>query len=164
MMDKKLIVLQKQQLLDLALPELTFLQEDFYGDFYDYFLNFLKFERLRRQISPEKMRQMKLFLYLNLDRQQTKAVNYAYRLVFDAKLNFIKKEANLTIWGWLKRKKPDSITYKTYQQDRQKAIAKIAAQLASQNTADKIKHFNVLMGKLFTANHLGTGNVAYLLA
>lgn len=49
MMDKKLSVLEKQQLLNIKSPQLTFLQEDFYGDFYDYFLDFLKFEQVRRQ-------------------------------------------------------------------------------------------------------------------
>lgn len=163
-MDKKLVTLQKQQLLDLKLPDLTFLQEDFYGDFYDYFLNFLRFEQLSRQISPKKMTQMKLFLYLDLHRIQVEQANYAYRLVFDHHLNFIRDETIFTVAGWLKEKRTGLGDYQAYENSRQKMVTELAAQLAGQNESDKIKHFNAALGKLFSAYDLGAANVAYLLA
>lgn len=63
MNDELRAILQKQ-IIDKDDPQFEFFSDDFYGDFYDFFLNLLRFKRLTNL--DLDLDNLKLILYLDV--------------------------------------------------------------------------------------------------
>lgn len=120
--------------LDLKKEHVNYFNDDVYGDFYDFFANFLRFKQLTGQISSKQ----KLILYLNW---QVKTGDYSYKLVFDQGLNFL---AN-------------------YSQAKNIKIDELRQQFAFQTPHDQIKNFNVALAKIFDQYQIDKSKIAYQL-
>ena len=64
--------------------------EDFYGDFYDFFVNFMKFKELTGQMkkNPDEV---EFVFYLKNDDN-----HYGYKLVFDHDLRFLPEKSDIS--------------------------------------------------------------------
>lgn len=163
MNDELRAILQKQ-IIDKDDPRFEFFSDDFYGDFYDFFLNLLKFKRLTN--SDLDLDNLKLILYLDVHPDRHNLVGkmtYSYKLGFDSKLNFLKDESEFSLNGLMKEigASPDSA--QEYEEAQKQILAKIGEELSSQNQNEHIEHFNVLLGQIFQKYNLNKDGICYRL-
>lgn len=147
----------KKQTLDPQNQSLKYFTDDFYGDFYDFFINFLKFKQLTKQI--KNLNETELVLYLDVQNKRT----YSYKLVFDYQLNFISAKSEYTLTALVKEIKglPDDLN--DYQQVAKQVLAKLEQGFAAANEHDKIAQFNIVLGQIFKKYQLTKDNICYQL-
>ena len=125
--------------------------EDFYGDFYDFFVNFMKFKELTGQMkkNPNKI---KFVFYLKNDDN-----HYGYKLVFDHDLRFLPEESDISaaVLG--------AESVEDFEKSRDVVIEEFARKFSAENQHDLIQNFNVEIGKLFDQYDLGKDNTCYVL-
>lgn len=154
-----------KQLIDDQDPQIVSFQEDFYGDFYDYFVNLLKFKQLSQGISDEEMAQKKLSLYLDIFRSQDfpGKKTYRYCLTFDRKLNFLKEESDFTLSALTRdlKKQPDQVG--DYLAVREQVLAGLANRLNGQEGNARIQTFNEVLADIYDKYRLNRFKIAYRL-
>lgn len=156
-----------KQLIDLKDPEIEQFKEDFYGDFYDFFANFMKFKQLTQKISQEKFDNLILTLYLDIFNSQdfSGQKTYRYCLAFDSKLNFLPNKSFFTLSGLTRdlHERPDKIS--DYQAVNEKVIANFVNQFDSFNADGnvRIQKFNVVLADLYNKYNLNKYKIAYSL-
>jgi hypothetical protein len=111
--------------------------EDFYGDFYDFFVNFMKFKELTGQMkkNPDEA---EFVFYLKNDDD-----HYGYKLVFDHDLRFLPEESDISaaVLG--------AESVEDFEKSRDAVIEEFARKFSAENQHDLIQNFNVEIGKLF---------------
>lgn len=158
-------VLEKQLLAEG--PSIERFDEDFYGDFYDYFVNFLKFKCLSQGKDLASLEKQKLVLYLDLFNSQDfpgrKA--YRYKLVFDSQLNFLAAESDFTLSALCRdlRGRVDQLS--DYEAVRSQALASLVERFDSKNPDPntRIQNFNVVLADLYDRYNLSRFKTAYQL-
>lgn len=163
MNDELRVILQKQ-IIDKNDPQFELFSDDFYGDFYDFFLNLLKFKRLTN--SDLDLDNLKLILYLDVHPDRHNLIGkmtYSYKLGFDSKLNFLKDESEFSLNGLMKEigASPDSA--QEYERVQEQILTKISEELSSENQNEHIEHFNVLLGQIFQKYNLNKDSICYRL-
>lgn len=121
--------------INLSADQLEYFEDDFYGDFFDFFANLLKFKTLTGQIKEVHY----LTFVLNLNKEAKTAT---YKLVFDKDLNFIEEKSFSKNHDLAELKKGFSYT----------------------NAQDQIKNFNVELAKIFDRYDLDKEKLAYQLS
>lgn len=138
MNDELRAILQKQ-IIDKNDHRFEFFSDDFYGDFYDFFLNLLKFKGLT---NPDlDLDNLNLILYLDVHPDRHNLIGkmaYSYKLGFDTKLNFLN--------GLMKEIGASPDTAQEYERVQEQILTKISEKLSSKNQNKHIEHFNVLLG------------------
>ena len=147
MMNEELNAILQKQIIGKDDPRFEFFSDDFYGDFYDFFLNLLRFKQLT---NPD----------LDLDNLK---MTYSYKLGFDSKLNFLKDESEFSLNGLMKEigVSPDSA--QEYERVQEQILTKISDALSSKNQNEHIEHFNVLLGQIFQKYNLNKDGICYRL-
>lgn len=125
--------------------------EDFYGDFYDFFVNFMKFTKLTGQMK-KNLDEVEFVFYLKNDDN-----HYGYKLVFDHDLRFLPEESDISaaVLG--------SESVEDFEKSRDVVIEEFARKFSAENQHDLIQNFNVEIGKLFDQYDLGKDNTCYVL-
>ncbi|KRM32261.1 hypothetical protein FC44_GL001679 [Lactobacillus intestinalis DSM 6629] len=155
MNDELRAILQKQ-IIDKDDPRFEFFSDDFYGDFYDFFLNLLKFKGLT---NPDlDLDNLNLIPYLDVHPDKHNLIGkmaYSYKLGFDTKLNFLN--------GLMKEIGASPDTAQEYERVQEQILTKISEELSSKNQNKHIEHFNVLLGQIFQKYNLNKDNICYQL-
>ena len=125
--------------------------EDFYGDFYDFFVNFMKFKELTGQMKKDPD-EVEFVFYLKNDDD-----HYGYKLVFDHDLRFLPEKSDISAAVL------EAESVKDFEKSRDAAIKKFAQKFSAENQHDLIQNFNVEIGKLFDQYDLGKDNTCYVL-
>ena len=125
--------------------------EDFYGDFYDFFVNFMKFKELTEQMK-KNLDEVEFVFYLKNDDN-----HYGYKLVFDHDLRFLTEEPDISaaVRG--------AESMEDFEKSRDVVIEEFARKFSAENQHDLIQNFNVEIGKLFDQYDLGKDNTCYVL-
>lgn len=125
--------------------------DHFDDDFYDFFVNFMKFKELTGQMKKDP-NEVEFVFYL-----KNEADRYGYKLVFDHELRFLpeKSDVSATVLG------AESVG--DFVRSRDAVIADLAMKFSAKNTHDLIQNFNVEIGKLFDQYGLGKDNTCYVL-
>lgn len=157
----------ERQLLDDTDPALDHFQDDFYGDFYDFFANYQNFKMLTGQLTPADLKKLKLYLYLDIfnsvDFRGRKT--YRYCLVFDHELNFLAAESDFTLSALIRdlRKTPDRVS--DYEQVKQQVLEGLAErfQSAASDGNQRIQNFNEVVADIYDKYSLNRYKIAYSL-
>ena len=163
-MNEELNAVLQKQIIGKDDPRFEFFSDDFYGDFYDFFLNLLRFKQLT---NPDlDLDNLKLILYLNVHPDRHNLIGkmtYSYKLGFDSKLNFLKDESEFSLNGLMKEigVSPDSA--QEYERVQEQILTKISDALSSKNQNEHIEHFNVLLGQIFQKYNLNKDGICYRL-
>lgn len=125
--------------------------EDFYGDFYDFFVNFMKFKELTGQMK-KNLDEVEFVFYLKNDDN-----HYGYKLVFDHDLRFLPEESDISaaVLG--------AESVEDFEKSRDVVIEEFARKFSAENQHDLIQNFNVEIGKLFDQYDLVKDNTCYVL-
>lgn len=120
---------------NLSADQLEYFEDDFYGDFFDFFANLLKFKTLTGQIKEVHY----LTFVLNLNKESKTAT---YKLVFDKDLNFIEEKSF----------------------SKNNDLAELKEGFSYTSAQDQIKNFNVELAKIFDRYDLDKEKLAYQLS
>ncbi|GFZ26277.1 hypothetical protein [Lactobacillus corticis] len=140
-------------------PAITAFDDDFYGDFYDFFANFLQFKELTHAIDRQ---QVLLELYLDVHEIGDNELNFTYKLVFDGQFNFQADQSCYSLAALNQRlgQKADLIAY---QDANQQIVRQLAEQFASPDPNERIQKFNQVFARLYDQLELNKDKLLYAL-
>ncbi|MGO2722694.1 MAG: hypothetical protein ACTIAG_02920 [Lactobacillus sp.] len=148
----------KAQTIEVASPALDHFTDDFYGDFYDFFTNWIRFKTITQQLTPHEF-----VLFLNVQQPVDGLAHYSYQLSFDPQLYFLPQASHLSFQALLAQSGQSELRPTLYQAANQQLMADLATTLKGKDEGERIQHFNQVLAQLYAQLQLDQTKIYYRL-